>query len=94
MTLIPRLTGSNIEQHSTPVTGPTARLAYDAAAAQSEPARYDGTPPLAAWTWSWAQAGGSLVDLAQALQTAQRITPSATAHTGVDAQRTLALLTD
>ena len=92
MTLIPRLTGSNIEQHSTPVAAPSARPAHEPRARQSEPARYDGSPPLAAWTWSWAQSGGSLVDLAQALQTAQRITASPAAHTGVDAQRTLALL--
>ena len=92
MTLIPRLTGSNTEQHSTPFAGPSARLAYVPPEVHAEPARYDGSPPLAAWTWSWAQAGGSLVDLAQALQIAQRITPSPAAHTDVDAQRTLALL--
>ena len=63
-----------------------------------EPAAYDGSPTLTAWTWSWAKTGGSLVELADALRVAAQIRShgglAAGAHAGVDPPRALALLSD
>ncbi len=96
MSLIPRIEANT----STTSGGPSlAAPAAPVAAAQSAataPAQYDGSPPLTAWTWSWAKTGGSLTDLADALARAQDLRVSRVldpaAHADVDAQRALALL--
>ena len=93
MSLIPRLTGSTMEEQGTPLAVPAPRVSQTPAAPiDAAVDRYDGSPPLTAWTWSWAQHGGSLVDLAQALAIAHQITPSAAAHASVAPERTLALI--
>lgn len=96
MELVPRIDSNAIGTAIAPVPPATAPPVAPPHEAGGEPAAYDGSPPLTAWAWSWAQAGGSLTDLADALATAHELRASApltpTAHGRVDGQRTLALL--
>ncbi len=94
MSLIPRIESNTVNTAGGPLQAAPPPVPVETPAIAA--VEYDGSPPLAAWTWSWAKTGGSLVDLADALRKAQdlRMGPglSAGAHAGLVPHRALALL--